>query len=42
MVDITKDAEHIEEIAPEPQFDEKLKTTYVTPRYPKLNNNNNK
>ena len=30
MVDITKDAEHVEEATPEPQFDEKLKTTYPT------------
>jgi len=30
MVDITKDAEHVEEIALEPQFYEKLKTTYPT------------
>lgn len=30
MVDITKDAKHVEEIAPEPQFDEKIKTTYPT------------
>jgi len=28
MVDITKDAEHVEETALEPQFDEKLKTAY--------------
>ena len=30
MVDITKEAEHVEETAPEPQFDEKLKTAYPT------------
>ncbi|KEH38130.1 hypothetical protein MTR_2g461810 [Medicago truncatula] len=30
MVDITKDAEHVKEIAPKPQFDEKLNTTYPT------------
>ena len=30
MVDITKDAEHVEETALETQFDEKLKTTYPT------------
>ena len=30
MVDITKDAKDVEETAPEPQFDEKLKTTYPT------------
>ena len=30
MVDITKDAEYVEETALEPQFDEKLKTTYST------------
>jgi len=30
MADITKDVEHIEETALEPQLDEKLKTTYPT------------
>jgi len=30
MMDITKDAEHVEETASEPQFDEKLKTAYPT------------
>jgi len=30
VVDITKDVEHVEEIALEPQFDKKLKTTYPT------------
>jgi hypothetical protein len=30
MVDITKDAKHVEETTPESQFDEKLKTTYPT------------
>jgi len=30
MVDITKEAEHVEETAPEPQFDEKLKIAYPT------------
>jgi len=30
MVDITKDAEYVEETALEPQFDEKLKTSYPT------------
>jgi len=30
MVDITKHAEHVEEIALEPQFDEKLRTAYPT------------
>jgi len=30
MVDITKDAEHIEDAAPEPQFDEKSKVAYPT------------
>jgi len=30
MVDITKDAEHVKKTAPEPQFDENLKTTYPT------------
>jgi len=29
-VDITKEAEYVDEIAPEPQFDEKLKTAYPT------------
>jgi hypothetical protein len=28
MVDIIKDAEHVEETAPEPQFDKRFKTTY--------------
>jgi len=30
MVDITKDAEYVEETTPEPQFDAKLKTAYHT------------
>jgi len=30
MVDITKDAEYVEETTPEPQFDEKLKAAYPT------------
>jgi len=30
MVGIIKDAEHVKETSPEPQFDEKLKTTYPT------------
>jgi len=30
MVDITKYAKHVKEIAPEPRFDEKLKTAYPT------------
>ena len=30
LVDITKDAEHVEETVPEPQFDEKLKIAYPT------------
>jgi len=30
MVDITKDADYVEETTPKPQFDEKLKATYPT------------
>ena len=30
MVDITKDAKHVEDTTQEPQFDEKLKTSYPT------------
>jgi hypothetical protein len=30
MVDVRKDAEYVEEIVPDPQFEEKLKTAYPT------------
>jgi hypothetical protein len=30
IMDITKDEEHVKEAAPEPPFDEKLKTAYLT------------